>query len=73
MGQRSAMGHMTTNLAESINSVLKKIRNLPISSMVMATYTRCNKFFTERSRKVEAMMTAEHLYSEFATKALENA
>nr|KYP60224.1 hypothetical protein KK1_015675 [Cajanus cajan] len=38
-------GHMTTNLAESINSLLKKTRNLPICSMVMATYTRCNKFF----------------------------
>ena len=32
-GQR--WGHMTTNLAETINSFLKKIRNL--SSMVMAT------------------------------------
>jgi len=64
---------MTTNLAESINSVLKKTRNLPISSMVMATYTRCKKFFTERSRQVEAMMTAGHVYSEVAAKALEDA
>nr|KYP72578.1 hypothetical protein KK1_005174 [Cajanus cajan] len=49
-------GYMTTNLAESINSVLKKIRNLPICSMVMATYTRCNKFFVERGREVDAMI-----------------
>jgi len=70
-GQR--WGHMTTNLAESINSVLKKTRNLPISSMVIATYTRCNKFFTERSRQVEAMMTVRHVYSEVAAKALEDA
>jgi len=66
-------GHMTTNLAESINSVLKKTRNLPISSMVMATYTRYNKFFIERSRQVEAMITVGHVYSEVATKALEDA
>jgi len=66
-------GHMTTNLAESINSVLNKIRNLPISSIVMATYTSCNKFFTERSRQVEAMMTVGHVYSEVAAKVLEDA
>ena len=66
-------GYMTTNLAESINSVLKKIRNLPISSMVIATYTRCNKFFIERGREVDAMIRAGHVYSEVASKALEDA
>nr|KYP46015.1 hypothetical protein KK1_032399 [Cajanus cajan] len=34
-------GHMTTNIIESINLILKKIRNLPICSMIMATYTCC--------------------------------
>jgi len=34
-GQR--WGHMTTNLAKTINSFLKKTRNHPISFMVMAT------------------------------------
>ncbi|XP_027337546.1 uncharacterized protein LOC113851276 [Abrus precatorius] len=61
-------GHMTTNLAESINSILKKTRNLPICSMVMATYTCCNKFFIERGRKVDAMINAGHVYSEVAIK-----
>jgi len=41
--------------------------------MVMATYTRCNKFFTERSRQVEAMTTDGHVYSEVAAKSLEDA
>jgi len=41
--------------------------------MVMTTYTHCNKFFTERSRQVEAMMTVGHVYSEVAAKALEDA
>jgi len=65
-------GHMTTNLVDSINYVLKKTRNLPISSMVMATYTRCNKFFTDRGRQVEAMMVVGHVYSKVAAKALED-
>jgi len=64
---------MTTNLVDSINFVLKKTRNLPISSMVMATYTRCNKFFRERSRQVEVMMIVGHVYFEVAAKALEDA
>jgi len=64
---------MTTNMAESINYVLKKTRNLPISSMVMATYTRCNKFFTNRGRQVEAMMVVGHEYSEVVVKALKDA
>jgi len=66
-------GHMTTNLVESINSVLKKTRNLPISYMVMATYTRCNKFFTNRGRKVTTMMAIGHVYSEVAAKASKDA
>jgi len=39
----------------------------------MATYTHCNKFFTERGRQVEAMMAVGHVYSEVAVKALEDA
>ncbi|XP_068477220.1 uncharacterized protein [Phaseolus vulgaris] len=63
---------MTINLAESINYVLKKTRNLPISPMVMATFTCCNKFFTDRGRQVEAMVVDGHVYSEVAAKALED-
>ncbi|KAL4324965.1 hypothetical protein GQ457_11G029830 [Hibiscus cannabinus] len=38
-------GHMTTNLAEAINSSLKGIRNLPITVIVKATYFRLGKLF----------------------------
>jgi len=65
--------HMTTNLVKSINSILKKTRNLQMSLMVMTTYTCCNKFFTERRRQVEAMMVVGHIYSEVSPKALEDA
>ncbi|WVZ24129.1 hypothetical protein V8G54_002673 [Vigna mungo] len=65
-------GHLTTNLAKAINSVLKKIRNLPISSIVLATYTRCNAFFTERGKQITAMISVGHIYSENATKVLQD-
>jgi len=60
-------GHVTTNLAEAINFVLKKTRNLPISSIILATYTRCNTYFTKRGRQITAMASAGHAYSEYAT------
>nr|KYP44864.1 hypothetical protein KK1_033605 [Cajanus cajan] len=51
-------------LVESINLILKKTRKLPIFSMVMETYTCCNKFFVKRGRKVDAMINVGHVYSE---------
>nr|KYP61329.1 hypothetical protein KK1_015816 [Cajanus cajan] len=70
---RRCWGYMTTNLTESINSVLKKTRNLPICSMVMATYTRCNKFFVQRGREVDAMINAGHVYLKIASKTIQDA
>ncbi|WVZ04019.1 hypothetical protein V8G54_024825 [Vigna mungo] len=66
-------GHLTTNLTEAINSVLKKTRNLPISSIVLAIYTRCNSLFTERGKQITAMISVGHVYSENATKVLQDA
>ncbi|WVZ06169.1 hypothetical protein V8G54_019515 [Vigna mungo] len=65
-------GHLTTNLVEAINSVLKKTRNLPISSIVLATYTICNSYFTERGKQITAMISVGHVYSENATKVLQD-
>ncbi|XP_016206460.1 uncharacterized protein LOC107646823 [Arachis ipaensis] len=33
-------GHMTTNIFECMNSILKGVRNLPVASLVKATYGR---------------------------------
>nr|XP_025607232.1 uncharacterized protein LOC112698021 [Arachis hypogaea] len=41
-------GHMTTNLVECINSVLKGARNLPVLALVRATYYRLNEFLRGR-------------------------
>ncbi|KAH1233641.1 hypothetical protein GmHk_09G026041 [Glycine max] len=43
-------GHMTTNLSECINKVLKDCRNIPITVLVKSTYSRCRKYFVDRGR-----------------------
>ncbi|XP_073225694.1 uncharacterized protein [Cicer arietinum] len=49
---------MTTNLSECMNNVLKRTRNLPISSLVQATYYRVTAKFEERGTQAQAMMTS---------------
>ncbi|KAL5194606.1 hypothetical protein HKD37_20G056656 [Glycine soja] len=44
-------GHMTTNLSECINKVLKDCRNIPITALVKSTYNRCRKYFVDELRK----------------------
>ena len=70
---RKKVGSLTTNLAKIINYVLKKTRNLPISSIVLAMYTRCNTYFTKRGRQITTMVSAAHVYSEYATNFLQDA
>nr|KYP65893.1 hypothetical protein KK1_012169 [Cajanus cajan] len=66
-------GHMTTNLAESINSILKKTRNLPICSIIMATYTYYNKFFIERGRECfNGNLNTGHVYLEVTSKIIQD-
>ncbi|XP_016200270.1 uncharacterized protein LOC107641288 [Arachis ipaensis] len=38
-------GHMTTNISECVNSVLKGTRNLPITALVKCTYGRLAELF----------------------------
>ncbi|XP_029145254.1 uncharacterized protein [Arachis hypogaea] len=39
-------GHMTKNISECMNSILKGVRNFPVCSLVKATYGRDNSEFT---------------------------
>ena len=66
-------GHMTTNLVESINLILKKIRNFPICALVKSTYIRCNTLFNQRGREVATMITYGQVYMQVPDKAMENA
>ncbi|XP_057756101.1 uncharacterized protein LOC130975304 [Arachis stenosperma] len=60
-------GHMTTNLVECINSVLKGARNLPVTALVKATFYRLNELFTRKRAEAEARINAGHVFSELVT------
>ncbi|KAF1897740.1 hypothetical protein Lal_00032498 [Lupinus albus] len=63
-------GHMTTNLAECVNGVLKGSRVLPITSLVQATYHRLNSWFLHHRNEATSMIMAGHIYCEELTKVL---
>ncbi|XP_027357328.1 uncharacterized protein LOC113866717 [Abrus precatorius] len=44
-------GHMTTNLSEAVNKVLKGSRNLPITALVKATFGRLVEYFVKRGEE----------------------
>ncbi|XP_072080876.1 uncharacterized protein [Arachis hypogaea] len=46
--------HMTTNISECVNSILKGVRNLPVCSLVKATYGRLAELFVRKGREAEA-------------------
>ncbi|RYR21476.1 hypothetical protein Ahy_B03g066778 [Arachis hypogaea] len=46
-------GHMTTNLSECMNTVLKDMWYLPISAIVKCTYKRLHQLFVRKSREAQ--------------------
>ncbi|XP_078156118.1 uncharacterized protein LOC144551892 [Carex rostrata] len=50
-------GVMTTNWPESLNSVLRGTRSLPVTAFVAATFYRVNQDFVERSEQGRKMTT----------------
>lgn len=64
-------GHMSTNLAECMNNVLKWMRKLPISSLVQPSYHGCAKF-VERGRNDQEMMVSGLIYSNKVIKNIDN-
>ncbi|XP_015937759.1 uncharacterized protein LOC107463475 [Arachis duranensis] len=63
-------GHMTTNLVECINSVLKGARNLPITALVKTIFYRLNELFTRKGAEAEAGINAGHVFSDVMTSKL---
>ncbi|CAJ2653869.1 unnamed protein product [Trifolium pratense] len=57
-------GHMTSNLAEAMNSVFKDIRGLPITALVQATYYRLAKLFAKRGKQSAAVLASGQQYTE---------
>ncbi|KAH1214827.1 hypothetical protein GmHk_13G036103 [Glycine max] len=63
-------GHMTTNLLECINKVLKDCRNIPITTLVKSTYSRCRKYFVERGRQAQRQLNEGQVYCSKLVKEL---
>ncbi|XP_072054171.1 uncharacterized protein [Arachis hypogaea] len=53
-------GHMTTNISECVNSILKGVRNLPVCSLVKATYGRLAELFVRKGREAEAQQEPDN-------------
>ncbi|XP_019442324.1 PREDICTED: uncharacterized protein LOC109347050 [Lupinus angustifolius] len=54
-------GHMTMNLAECVNEILKGARFLPITTLVRATYHRLNSWFVHHRNEATNMIRAGHV------------
>ncbi|XP_072058200.1 uncharacterized protein [Arachis hypogaea] len=63
-------GHMTTNLVECINSVLKGVRNLPVTALVKATFYRLNELFTRKRVEATVRINAGHVFFDVVTSKL---
>ncbi|XP_058774340.1 uncharacterized protein LOC131648590 [Vicia villosa] len=68
-GQR--WGHMTTNLAESMNSVLKATRNLPVTALVRSTYFRMGELFGRRGHEWTKKVGSGQQYTKSCLKGIE--
>ncbi|XP_057425602.1 uncharacterized protein LOC130718966 [Lotus japonicus] len=55
-------GHMTTNLAESVNKVFKGARNMPITALVKCTYARLVDYFVQRGIAARDQLAARQVY-----------
>ncbi|CAK8565571.1 unnamed protein product [Lathyrus sativus] len=67
-GQR--WGHMTSNLAEAINSVLKATRNLPITALVQSTYYRMGSLFGKQGHKWTKILSSGKVFTDGCNKGM---
>lgn len=64
-------GHMTSNLVECVNGVLKKCRHLPVAALVKCTYYKLATMFAGRAREAQININNGHEFTEFCTRQLE--
>ncbi|XP_016207225.1 uncharacterized protein LOC107647682 [Arachis ipaensis] len=64
-------GHMTTNISECVNSILKGVRNLPVCSLVKATYGRLAELFVRKGREAQAQLGTGQQFSQYLVKCIE--
>ncbi|KAH1221033.1 hypothetical protein GmHk_12G034539 [Glycine max] len=66
----SRYGHMTTNLSECANKVLKDCRNIPITTLVKSTCSRCRKYFVDCGRQAQRQLNEGQVYCSKVVKEL---
>ncbi|XP_057719858.1 uncharacterized protein LOC130934288 [Arachis stenosperma] len=64
-------GHMTTNISECMNSIPKSVRNLPVCSLVKATYGRLAELFVLKGREAEVQLGTGQEFSQYLVKCIE--
>ncbi|XP_015969289.1 uncharacterized protein LOC107492745 [Arachis duranensis] len=64
-------GHMTTNISECVNSVLKGTRSLPVTSLVQSTYGRLAQLFVVRGHTAEAQLGSGNEFCQALAKAID--
>nr|XP_029145204.1 uncharacterized protein LOC114924526 [Arachis hypogaea] len=62
---------MTTNISKCVNSILKGVRNLPVCSLVKATYGRLAELFVRKGREAEAQMGTGQQFSQYLVKCID--
>ena len=66
-------GHMTTNLSECVNKVLKDCHSISITALVKSTYSRCRKYFVDRGRQAQRQLREGQVYcSKLVTELRKN-
>ncbi|XP_061362184.1 uncharacterized protein LOC133305938 [Gastrolobium bilobum] len=55
-------GHMTTNLSQSVNRVLKGARNMPITGLVKHMYSRLVHYFAQKVQSASQQVQSDHSY-----------
>ena len=64
-------GHMTTNLAECVNKVLRGARNLPITALVKMTCSRLVEYFIMRRVEINKHMATGRIVSTKVEEAIQ--
>ncbi|XP_025670176.1 uncharacterized protein [Arachis hypogaea] len=64
-------GHMTTNISECINAVMKGSRNLPITALVKSSYFRLGELFARKGSEALAQLQVGAKFSQTLMKAIE--
>ncbi|XP_072066884.1 uncharacterized protein [Arachis hypogaea] len=64
-------GHMTMNISECGNSILKGVKNFPVCALVKATYGRLAELFVRKGKETEAQLGTRQQFSQHLLKAIE--